>query len=84
MCVSEKKGLVRKKKKKKKKERNIQSLQHQQFPGGLPSQYYAGPTLLNFSVQMGTGAFNVVWPQTLVMTRNGYLYQSTLKPFIDI
>ena len=39
-------------------------LQHQQFPGGLPSQYYAGPTLLNFSVQMGTGAFNVVWPQS--------------------
>ena len=42
-----------------------ESLQHQPFPGGLPSQYYAGPTLLNFSVQMGTGAFNVVWPQTV-------------------
>ena len=54
----------------------MESLQHQQFPGGLPSQYYADPTLLNFSVQMGTGAFNVVWPQTTAIKRNRYLYQS--------
>ena len=40
------------------------SLQHQQFPGGLLSQYYTGSTLLNFSVRMGTGALNVVWSQT--------------------
>ena len=49
------KSLYREKKKKKK------SLQHRLFPGGHPSKYWAGPTLLNFGDQTGTGAFNVVW-----------------------
>ena len=59
-------------------EKNVlvkKSLQHQQFPGGLPSQYYVGPTLLNFSFQMGTGAFNVVWPQT-VINENKQIFMS--------
>src|SRR5215470_12254580 len=33
-------------------------------PGGLPSKYYPGPTLLNFGDLTRTGAFNVVWPLT--------------------
>ena len=37
------------------------SLQHLPFPGGHPSKYWAGPTLLIFGDQMKTGAFNVVW-----------------------
>jgi hypothetical protein len=38
------------------------SQQHLVFPGGLPSKYYPGPTLLNFGDLTRTGAFNVVWP----------------------
>ena len=37
-------------------------LQHPVFPGGHPSKYYPGPTLLNFGDQTRTGVFNVVWP----------------------
>ena len=37
------------------------SLQHLLFPGGHPSKYWAGPTLLNFSDQTRTGVFSVVW-----------------------
>ena len=38
------------------------SLQHLLFPGGHPSRYWAGPTLLNFGDRTRTGAFSVVWP----------------------
>ena len=31
---------------------------HREFPGSLPSKYYPGAMLLNFSVQMGTGVSN--------------------------
>ena len=41
-----------------------ESQQHLVFPGGLPSKYYPGPTLLNFGDLTRTGAFNVVWPLT--------------------
>ena len=34
------------------------------FPGGHPPQYYPGLARLNFGVQMGSGAFNAVWPLT--------------------
>src|SRR5215470_12903912 len=40
------------------------SQQHLVFPGGLPSKYYPGPTLLNFVDLTRTSAFNVVWPMT--------------------
>ena len=33
--------------------------QLQEFPSGLPSKYYPGPMLLNFSVRMGTGDSNM-------------------------
>ena len=42
------------------------SQQHLVFPGGLPSKYYPGPTLLNFGDLTRTGAFNVVWPLTRI------------------
>ncbi len=32
---------------------------------GLPSKYYSGPLLLNFSVRMGTGVSNMVNPLTI-------------------
>ena len=31
-------------------------------PGGHPSKYWLGSTLLNFSDQTRTGVFNVIWP----------------------
>ena len=40
------------------------SQQHQEFPSGLPSKYYPGPMLLNFSDRTRTGVFNMVWPLT--------------------
>ena len=39
----------------------MKSLRHQVFPGGPPSKYYPGPTMLNFRDQMRTGVFIVVW-----------------------
>ena len=46
----------------KKKKGNVESQQHLLFPGGHPSKYWAGPTLLNFGDQTRTGVLNVVWP----------------------
>ena len=40
---------------------DIKSLRHQVFPGGPPSKYYPGPTMLNFRDQTRTGVFIVVW-----------------------
>ena len=45
-------------------EMKIKSQQHPVFPSGLPSKYYPGPMLLNFSDRMRTGVFNMVWPLT--------------------
>ena len=36
-------------------------VRHREFPGGPPSKYYPGPTMLNFSDLTRTGAFIVVW-----------------------
>ena len=52
------------KKKHRKKERRIKSQRHPEFPSGLPSKYYPGPMLLNFSDRTRTGVFNMVWPLT--------------------
>jgi hypothetical protein len=38
------------------------SQRHPEFPSGLPSKYYLGPMLLNFSDRTRTGVFNMVWP----------------------
>ena len=35
-------------------------VQHQDFPGGHPSQYYSGPSALNFGVLMGSGVLALV------------------------
>ena len=37
-------------------------MQHRDFPGGHPSQYYSGPKALNFRVLMGSGVVALVWP----------------------
>ena len=42
--------------------RSAKSLQHLVFPGGLPSKYWPGPTLLGFRDQTRSGVFRVVWP----------------------
>ena len=44
-----------------KKNVDKKSLRHQVFPGGPPSKYYPGPTMLNFRDQTRTGVFIVVW-----------------------
>ena len=46
------------------------SQQHPVFPSGLPSKYYPGPMLLNFSDQTRTGVFNMVWPLTRKRVNN--------------
>jgi hypothetical protein len=55
---------IQEKTQKKKKERRIKSQRHPEFPSGLPSKYYPGPMLLNFSDRTRTGVFNMVWPLT--------------------
>jgi hypothetical protein len=37
-------------------------MQHWDFPGGHPSQYYSGPKALNWRVLMGPGVVALVWP----------------------
>ena len=46
--------------------------QHPVFPGGLPSKYWRGSTLLNFGDRTRTGVFNVIWPLTFVLVKNDY------------
>ena len=41
--------------------KTTKSLRHQEFPGGPPSKYYPGPTMLNFRDRTRTGVFIVVW-----------------------
>ena len=50
---------------KKKNHVGQKSLRHQVFPGGPPSKYYPGPTMLNFRDQTRTGVFIVVWSQAI-------------------
>ena len=44
------------------------SQQHPEFPCGLPSKYYLGPMLLNFSDWTRTGVFNMEWQKIQVKT----------------
>ena len=48
--------------KKEEEKKKDKSLQHPVFPGGHPSKYYPGSTLLNFGDRTRTGVFNVIWP----------------------
>ena len=43
------------------KKGGTKSLRHREFPGGPPSKYYPGPTMLNFRDQTRTGVFIVEW-----------------------
>ena len=56
------------------KEKKQKWMQHRDFPGGHPSQYYSGPKALNFRVLMGSGVVALVWPHhDLVRSRmNSY------------
>ena len=61
-CLLEGKKGLRNNLKEEKRKGEKKSLQHLLFPGGHPSKYWAGPTLLNFGDQTRTGVFSVVWP----------------------
>ena len=58
----------------------MKSLRHRVLPGGPPSKYYPGPTMLNFRDQTRTGVFIVVWSQTKVLLLHArltvYLHKS--------
>jgi hypothetical protein len=41
------------------------SYKHTDFPSGPPPQYYPCLNSFNFGVQMGSGAFELVWPIAL-------------------
>ena len=43
-------------------QKNLCCQQHPVFPGGHPSKYWLGSTLLNFSDRTRTGVFSVIWP----------------------
>ena len=44
----------------KNKKKKQKWMQHRDFPGGHPSQYYSGPKALNFRVLMGSGVVALV------------------------
>jgi hypothetical protein len=52
--------LYRKTKEKIKGRIETKWMQHRDFPGGHPSQYYSGPKALNFRVLMGSGVVALV------------------------
>ncbi|KAK7321115.1 hypothetical protein VNO77_31333 [Canavalia gladiata] len=41
--------------------RKKEEVQHEDFPGGHPSQYYSRPSTLNCGVLMGSGALVLCW-----------------------
>ena len=46
----------------KNQKQNQKDIQHPRFPCSPLPKYWSGPTMLNFAVRMGCGAFTVVWP----------------------
>ena len=44
----------------KKTQKEKKGVQHEDFPGGQPSQYYSSPTTLNCGVLMGSSALVLV------------------------
>ena len=48
-------------------------VQHEDFPGGHPSQYYSRPSTLNFGVLMGYGALVLVWSHQLTLAYRLYM-----------
>ena len=44
------------------KKGGFEAIQHPRFPCSPLPKYWSGPTVLNFAVRMGCGAFTVVWP----------------------
>ena len=59
---------------KKRREEQSKSLRHREFPGGPPSKYYPGPTMLNFRDQTRTGVFIVVWSQAEIVCLSFLLF----------
>ena len=56
---------------------NKKSQRHPEFPSGLPSKYYPGPTLLNYSDLMRTGVFTMVF--WLVALHLGHIKSARLE-----
>ena len=55
-------------------DKQAKSLRHREFPGGPPSKYYPGPTMLNFRDQTRTGVFIVVWSQAEIVCLSFLLF----------
>ena len=54
---------------------------HREFPGGPPSKYYLGPTMLNFSDLTRTGGAIVVWWYMHVLRE---LINKTCRPLTTV
>ena len=54
----------------KNEKKKFECQQHPVFPGGHPSKYWRGSTLLNFGDRTRTGAFSVIWPLTRRLANN--------------
>ncbi|CAA2981969.1 MFS transporter [Olea europaea subsp. europaea] len=65
-CFSGEKG-------KKKLYKRRKGVQHEDFPRAQPSLYYSRPSMLNFGVQMGSGALVLVWSHPSVIAIRAYL-----------
>ena len=62
------------------RERQKGGMQHEDFPGGHPSQYYSRPSTLNCGVLMGSGALVLVWSHPFQIIRNCNLQRSSNPP----
>jgi hypothetical protein len=60
MQWKQKGGFTSAEKKREEKKKSKRWMQHRDFPGGHPSQYYSGPKALNFRVLMGSGVVALV------------------------
>ena len=54
-------------------------IQHPRFPCSPLPKYWSGPTVLNFAVRMGCGAFTVVWPYDECPVSKSYSCLKTKK-----
>ena len=61
-----------------------EAIQHPRFPCSPLPKYWSGPTVLNFAVRMGCGAFTVVWPYDECLVAARYIASKRLEKSVPV
>ena len=61
-----------------------EAIQHPRFPCSPLPKYWSGPTVLNFAVRMGCGAFTVVWPYDECLVAARYIASKKLEKSVPV